>query len=414
MTDITVPARQSSPGTASRTGAGLILVLGSLSMLAPLSMDMYLPAFPRMAGDLATGNDRIRLTLTACLLGLAAGQLLAGPLSDSFGRRRPLLIGMSGYLLSTILCACAPNAEVLIGARFAQGLTGAAGVVLARAIVRDLFQGLAAARFYSSLMAVSALAPILAPVVGGLVLRVTGWRGVFVLLAVLGAAMLVACARTVRETLPAEQRIRGGLRRSAAAASALVCDTRFTGYLLTQSSAFAVMFCYVSGFSFVAQDIYRVTPTGYSLLFGLNAVGLAVTSQINGRLLLGRVPSHVVLGSGLLLLLASAGTLPIAVHCDAGLPWIAGLLFLSVSAMGLILSTSTSLALDRAATAAGTGSALLGAAQFGAAALSPILISFGSGATAAPMAVAMAALAATSILIFCTVVRPWRRLPGAG
>src|ERR1044072_4833474 len=205
-TTATTAPMQASPRRALR----LLIVLGALSALGPLSLDMYLPALPALARDFGVPDAGVQLTLTSSLIRRAVGQLIAGPLSDRWGRRVPLLIGLGGYMVASVLCAFAPNVTALTGLRVVQGLAGAAGSVSRRAIVRDLYEGTAAARFFSLLMLVNGLAPILAPVVGGQLLRFTSWRGVFLVIAVAGAVLLAATVFVVGETLPSERRRRGG------------------------------------------------------------------------------------------------------------------------------------------------------------------------------------------------------------
>src|SRR6266702_1585310 len=190
----------------------LVFILGALTAFGPFAIDMYLPALPALSRDFGTGAAQTQLTLSACLLGLALGQVIAGPLSDELGRRRPLLVGLAAYALASLLCVVAPSVYVLVALRFIQGLAGAAGIVIARAVVRDLHSGVAAARFFSLLMLVNGLAPILAPIFGGLLLRFTSWRGVFIILAIIGTLLLLSAATSLGETLPPERRQSGGIR----------------------------------------------------------------------------------------------------------------------------------------------------------------------------------------------------------
>src|SRR2546421_8590621 len=201
----------SSHDTRSPRRVQLVFILGALSAFGPLSIDMYLPALPSLSRDFGTGASQAQLTLSACLLGLALGQTIAGPISDALGRRRPLLVGLTAYALVSLLCVVAPSVFVLVGLRFVQGCAGAAGIVIARAIVRDLHSGEALARFFSLLMLVNGLAPILAPLFGGLLLRFTSWRGVFIVLAVIRALLLLAAATGLGETLPPDRRQSGGV-----------------------------------------------------------------------------------------------------------------------------------------------------------------------------------------------------------
>lgn len=277
----------------------LVVILGSLTALGPLTIDLYLPSLPQVSTDLHVSQAVTQLTLTAFMIGIALGQLAIGPLSDTLGRRRPLLTGLSVYVVAGALCALAPDPAVLIGMRLVQGLAGAAGIVIARAVVRDLYDGLGAARLLSSLMLVSGTAPILAPVLGAQLLRLTSWRGVFVVLTLLGLAVLAATAALLTETLPAGRRRRGGLPDTLRTMRDLLADGRFSGYLLTGSLGFAALFAYIAGSSFTLQEVYGASPQTYSLLFALNSIGMVVTGQLNGKVLLGRFSSQRILASGL-------------------------------------------------------------------------------------------------------------------
>src|SRR5947209_496990 len=228
----------SSTGVASQDSRGprrvwLVFILGALSAFGPLSIDMYLPALPSLSRDFGTGASQAQLTLSACLLGLALGQTSAGPLSDALGRRRPLLIGLGAYALASLLCVVAPSVFVLVVLRFVQGFAGAAGIVIARAVVRDLYSGVAVAQFFSLLMLVNGLAPILAPLFGGLLLRFTSWRGVFVVLAVIGMLLLLAAATGLDETLPPDRRQSGGIRATIMTFRQLLASRSFAGYALS-------------------------------------------------------------------------------------------------------------------------------------------------------------------------------------
>nr|WP_237558071.1 multidrug effflux MFS transporter [Streptomyces sp. SID5470] len=319
---------------------------------------------------------------------------------------------MTVYVAASLLCAVAPDPTVLIGMRLVQGLAGAAGIVIARAVVRDLYDGLAAARLLSSLMLVSGTAPILAPVLGAQLLQLTSWRGVFVTLTLLGLAVLVATATLLTETLPTDQRRRGGLPDTLRTMRDLVKDSRFSGYLLTGSLGFAALFAYIAGSSFTLQEVYGASPQTYSLLFALNSIGMVATGQLNGKLLLGRFPSHRILGTGLAVL-ATAGTalVVLATLTHAGLPWIATALFLTACPVGMILPTTTALSLQRAPHAAGSASALLGTTQFLMGALAPALTGLGDQGTALPMALSVLGLALAATVCFLALCLPWRPTP---
>ena len=260
----------------------LILMLGGLTMFAPLSIDMYLPALPTAHPRLQRRAFRSPAYLSTFFLGLALGQAIIGPFSDAIGRRKPLLIGLVAYALASLLCAMSPTILSLVGLRFVQGFAGAAGIVIARAIVRDLHSGVAAARFMSVLMLVSGLAPILAPVLGGQLLRFVPWQGIFFLLAVVGALLTVVVARGLPETLPVNQRQTGGLRETITTFGQLLSNRAFLGYALANGLAIAGIFAYISGSPFILQELYGVSPQTFSLIFAVNAIGM-VTGRPDQR-----------------------------------------------------------------------------------------------------------------------------------
>ncbi|GAA0235035.1 multidrug effflux MFS transporter [Actinomadura nitritigenes] len=389
------PAGTAAPaGAAARADrrVALILVLGALSAMAPLSIDMYLPALPRVASDLSTGAVQAQLTLTACVAGLAVGQAVAGPLSDALGRRRPLLAGLAAYAVASLLCVAAPNVETLITLRVVQGAAGAAGIVIARAVVRDLYDGAAAARFFSSLMLVNGLAPILAPVIGGQLLRVMPWPGVFGVLTGIGVALLLATLAGLGETLPPERRETGGLRATARTFGALARDRSFTGPALALALAFAAMFTYISGSPFVLQDVYHLSPQAFSVAFGVNSLGIVAAGQVGGRLA-GRVPLGRLMAAGLATVAAGGLLLLGAVLAGGGLPAVLPALFLVASGQGLIMPNATALALaGRPPRVTGSASALLGLSQFALGGAAGPLAGIAGPRTAVPMAVAIAVL----------------------
>src|SRR6266487_2534179 len=382
-----------------------VFILGALTAFGPLSIDMYLPALPSLSRDFGTGASQVQLTLSACLLGLALGQTIAGPISDALGRRRPLLVGLTAYALVSLLCVVAPSVFVLVGLRFVQGCAGAAGIVIARAIVRDLHSGEALARFFSLLMLVNGLAPILAPLFGGLLLRFTSWRGVFIVLAVIGALLLLASATGLGETLPPERRQSGGIRATIMTFRQLLASRSFVGYALSCGLAFAAMFAYISGSPFVLQDIYGLSPQSFSVMFGVNALGLMTAGQINGRLV-GRVPLKRLLAGGLTAT-ATGGVALLAVVITGGIGLVGILpsLFLVVSSLGFVLPNATALALSGHPRSAGSASALLGVLQFAiGAAAAPLVGAFGAR-TALPMSVVIATLGCSALLAFMLLVR---------
>jgi len=395
-----------------RTGLFVTLLLGGLTATPPLAMDMYLPSLPEVTDSLRAPAATVQLTLTACLLGMALGQLVVGPMSDRWGRRRPLLAGLVVYVVATALCAVAPTVELLVAFRLMQGLAGAAGIVIARAVVRDLYDGVAMARFFSTLMLIGGVAPIVAPLIGGQILRVTDWRGVFVVLTVIGALLAVLVWVRLPETLPAAERHTGGVGEALHSMRRLLADPLFAGYLLTGGFAFAALFAYISASPFVIQEIYGASPQTFSLLFGINSVGLVIVGQINGKVLVGRVSLDRVLGLGLLIVTAAAATLLLmatGVFGEVGLVPIAAALFVLMSAMGITLPNAQSLALLRTKRAAGSASALLGTSSFLIGAIASPLVGMAGEDTAVPMAVVQLAAALVALACFMGMCRPWNR-----
>ncbi|WP_437097630.1 Bcr/CflA family multidrug efflux MFS transporter [Streptomyces flavidovirens] len=401
----------SSP-SARRTSLLVTLVLGGLTALPPLSMDMYLPALPEVTKSLGSPAATVQLTLTACLAGMALGQLVVGPMSDRFGRRKPLLLGMIVYVVATAICAFAPSTELLIAFRLLQGLAGAAGIVIARAVVRDLYDGVEMARFFSTLMLISGVAPVIAPVIGGQVLRLTDWRGIFVVLTAVGVLLTLVVWKWLHETLPVERRHGGGVGEALRMMRGLLADRVFTGYTLTGGLAFAALFAYIAASPFVVQEIYGASPQTFSLLFGINSVGLITVGQINGKLLVGRISMDKVLTAGLLLIaLASLALLLMTtgVFGEVGLVPVAAGLFVLMSSMGLALPNTNALALMRTPHAAGSASALLGTSSFLIGAIASPLVGIAGEATAVPMAVVQLTCALASLTCFAALCRPWKR-----
>lgn len=385
-------------------GAALIGVLALLTAVAPLATDMYLPAFPRMAEDLHTSAAGIQLTLTAFLVGLGVGQLFIGPLSDATGRRRPLLIGSLVCLAAGIVCAVAPNVAVLAGARFVQGLGGAAGIVLARAIISDTARGALAAKLLGIVMVISVIAPVVAPLTGGAVVTAGGWRAVFWVLSGLTVLMFAGAAVFARESLPESARTRGGFAATVRGARVVLANRNYVGYLLTFCFAFAAMFAYISASPFVIQDVMGLSAGVYSMLFGLNALFIVITSAAAAALA-GRVSYRIMIAAGLIV--AAIATIGLLASVLAGTPTVPTLVCFAFfqGSLGLVFSNATALALAETGAHAGTGSAFLGFLQFAlAAAVSPLVGLWGED-TARPMAVMMAGSVALAGLAYTVLTR---------
>lgn len=387
-----------------------VLCLGAITALGPLSIDMYLPALPHIAGDLAAAPSTIQASLSACILGLALGQLLVGPVSDAVGRRRPLFAGLLAYALMSVLCALAPTAPLLVAARFAQGLAGSAALVIATAVARDLYHGPAAARFFSTLMLVMGIAPILAPVLGAQVLRAVSWHGIFAVLSVASLILLAVAAGLLPETLPPERRHRGGWRTSLAAFATVLRDRVFQANVAVASLAFAAMFAYIAGAPFVLQKIYGISAQDFALVFGANACGLIAMSQVNGRLVHRLGPQRLT-GLGLAVLAVGAVFLQGAVMLGFGLaPVLAGL-FAVVAAQGLIMPNASALALTNHGRNAGSASALLGALRFLVGAVAAPLVGLAGEDTALPMVGVIGLCALGALALFMTLARTPPRHP---
>ncbi len=407
------PEEHEEQGPRGVRGVLLMLVLGGLTAFGSLSLDMYLPALPNIARDLMSTAAQVQLTLTACLLGLGLGQLLSGPASDAWGRRRPMLIGLTVYVVASLACTVAPTAAVLVGLRLIQGLAGAAGIVIARAVIRDLYSGAAAARSFSSLMLVAGIAPICAPLIGGALLQVTGWRGVFATLSVLGVLLLVTVTLGLRETLPPHRRTTAGLGSTLRALRLLATDRAFVGPALAVGLAFGALFAYLSGSPFVIQNIYGASPQVYSLFFGFNALGLMAVTRLNARLV-GRVDPRRLLTIGLsITTLAGLGLLFVTMTHTFGLAGILAMLFVLVGSFGLVTPNATAVALSQSSQTAGSASAILGTLQFMIGAVTAPLVGVAGRATALPMALLIAVLAGLAMLAFSSLTRGTAASPAA-
>ncbi|MET7302538.1 multidrug effflux MFS transporter [Embleya sp. NPDC005575] len=369
----------------------LALILGSLSALGPLSIDLYLPALPELGRDLHSDASAVQLTLTACLVGLALGQAAVGPPSDRYGRRLPLRIGVVAYTLGSLLCVAAPSLPLLIAARLLQGLAGGAAIVIARAVVRDLYEGAAAARLFAALTQISGIAPVLSPLAGGLLLHVMPWRGLFVVIAIAGAVLVAAIWR-LPETASAPST--APMLRTVAAVAR---DRDFTRYMLAGGLSFAAMFAYIAGSPFVLQDLHGLSELQFAVVFAVNGTGIILTGLLAARQ--DRFGPRVLLAAGLALSAAGGLLILATVLCGFGLwPLLAGF-FAVVSSIGLTMSNSVALALDRCEPAtAGTASALLGLSQFVIGGLAAPLAGLGASTDALALAVTIAALTAAAPL----------------
>jgi DHA1 family bicyclomycin/chloramphenicol resistance-like MFS transporter len=378
----------------------LALILGALSAFGPLSIDMYLPSFAAISRDLEASQAQVQFTLAVFFGGLGLGQAFYGPISDRYGRRRPLCFGVTLFVLAGAACALARSIEGLMAWRFVQSIGGCAGIVIARAVVRDRFDERESARVFSLLMLVMGLAPILAPLIGGQILVLFGWRAIFWTLAGFGLACLTAVVLVLGESLPSERRTAGGLSNALRVYARLLSDRAFMRFNLSGALAIAGMFAYIFGSPFVFMQIHGVRPDRYGWLFGLNALGLIGASQLN-RMALGRVAGAGILSRALYVTAAAGLALLIEAWTGAGgLPALLLPLFVYIASLGFVLPNVTAAALAPQGRNAGSASAMLGTVQFGAGAVVGMLLGALGDGTAVPMAALVAACGLSSLAVY--------------
>ncbi len=404
-----MPDSAASAGLAhpEHSPAGTVLVLGMLSAFGPLSLDLYLPATPQISASLHCGQAATQLTVSACLAGLALGQLVIGPLSDSRGRRGPLLVGVASYALLSFGCALAPNIEWLILARVLQGLAGSAGLVISRAIVRDLYTGREAARIFATLTLITGVAPVIAPVLGGQLVRFTSWHGMFLALGGVGLLLLVAAWR-LPETRPAGLGQPAGLRSRLRTLGSFAGERRFAGYALTLGLSQAALFSYIAASPFVIEQLFGLSAQAFSALFAINALGIMLAGQLS-RLLVRRVGPGQLLRTALWVQVLSSTALVLT-----GLGGRPSLLVLmiplcvTVATIGLVSPNATALAMAPFGATAGSASAQLGATQLLIGAMLSPLAGLGGHHSMEPMAALMCLLAWAASITYQLVVAPGR------
>lgn len=382
----------------------MVLILGGLTAFGPLSMDMYLPGLPTVTRDFDTTASLAQLSITATLIGLAIGQLVFGPLSDIKGRKRPLLVTLTTYAIASILAVFSGNIWVFIGLRFIQGVSAAAGIVIARASSRDMYTGKDLTKFIAMLALVNGAAPILAPLFGGIVLNFASWRFVFVILFAIGFVMLLAVTFALPETLPEKDRKQGGLTETVQTFGTLLKDRVFIGIALAQAFASMSMFSYISGSPFVLQNIYEVTPFQFSMIFAMNGIGIIIAAQLTGKLSSKIDEMHLLkwgvsisFTGGLLLIATVLFTLPIWTLLLA--------LFLVVSSVGIVNTTSFSLGMQRQGKMAGSASAFLGILPFAGGGIVAPLVGIAGDYTAVPMAVIILISSTMAFTIYHVLIK---------
>ncbi len=379
----------------------VILILGLLSAFGPLSIDMYLPALPGIANDFHAELSQVQFSLASYFVGIALGQIFYGPLTDRFGRKKPLYVGLSLYFISSLLCAEASTVEGLILFRFLQALGACSGIVISRAVVRDLFQPHESARIFSLLMLIMGVAPILAPVAGGLMLTAFGWRSIFWFLSSVSLMTLVAVFFFLKES--AVPHPDHHLRYAARNYLGVLKDRQFTGYTISLSFIYAGMFAYITGSSYVFIEHFHLSPSDYSILFGANAFGLILFSQINGKLLKKYTPEKLI-RSALPITLIAGTILLLDGIFDAPLWAICIPLFFYILSMGMIAPNAAACALAFQKKSAGSASAMMGTIQFTVSAICSMLVSRLHNETILPMTGMMFGCAMIAVIFYWRLV----------
>ena len=384
---------------------GLILLLGSVSALGPLAIDMYLPSFPTIARALGSTPAAVERTMAAYFAGLAVGQLFYGPAGDRFGRKVPLYVGLTLFVLASAGCATARSVPALVGLRFVQALGGCAEMVMARAVVRDRFQERDAARVYSALMLVMGLAPILAPLAGGWLVVHASWRAIFGVQAAAGLACLIAVTFGLPESLPADRREHRSPAAILVVYGQLLRHRLLIAHALAGSLVLAGLFAYVAGWPFVFIQLFHVRPEHFWVFFGTNAAGLIASSQVNGWLVQRADPRRVLRGG--LVAAAVAGTVLLFTARTGlgGFPGILVPLFAFLCCFGFVVPTSTALAMAPHGRVAGNASAVLGSVQFAVSGGAGVVVSLLHNGTAVPMAAAMATAGVAALAVNLTLAR---------
>ncbi|WP_085507354.1 Bcr/CflA family efflux MFS transporter [Thalassobacillus devorans] len=384
---------------------GLAFLLGMLGILGPLNIDMYLPSFPGIAEDFGTTASFVQLSLTTCLIGLAVGQIVVGPISDSLGRRRPLLVFIFLFALASLLCALAPNIYVFVVARFLQGFTASAGVVLSRAVVRDVFDGRDLTKFFALLMVINATAPMIAPMTGGAILMLpfATWSTIFYFLFLVGLVIVLTMYIKLPETLPKERRIPSKLGETIRTIGKLLKDRSFIGYALTIGFVHGGSFAYVSGTPFVYQGIYEVSPQVFSVLFGINGLAIISGSAIIGRLG-GIIHERSLLRTAVIIAVTATAFLLTMTIIEGPLASLVIPIFIYMTAMGMVLTSTFTLAMEHQGHRAGSASAVLGMLPLLFGSLVSPLVGLNES-TAVPMGATLFITASIGSVVFFTMTK---------
>ncbi len=394
--------------------SGLVATVIFLTAIAPLATDMYVPAFPTVAGELSATATQVQLTLTTFFVGMALGQLVGGPVSDQHGRRRLLIASILVMTVASVVCALTPSIGVMMAARFVQGFAGGWAMVIGRAVIVDLARGARLVRVLNVIAAVGGVAPIVGPLLGAVILQLSHWRVSFWLVAAMGVAMTVAVLLAVPESLPPERRHGGGLRAFAVAGRQVLAQRRYVGYVLVSGSAMGAVFAYVATSAFVLQSMNGMSPIAYSADFAANAAGMTVAALVAARLA-GRVATRrVILAGQVAALAAGVAMLAGALWWDTPLLLAVVCFAVLMTAQGLIGPNGGALASAEVPGHPGTGSAVLGFVQWIAAGIVAPIAGLGGEHTAVPMALLMIACVALSMLGLLVLARPAKTPARAG
>lgn len=386
------------------------ILLALFSAIGPFTIDMYLASFPEIMGYFGTKATMVQVSLTSCILGMVFGQIFFGALSDVHGRRKPLLISMTVFALSSFACAFAPNITLFIILRFIQGFAGSAGIVISRAIVRDLYSGIELTKFFSLLTIIGNLAPLIAPLAGSAIISLTPWVGVFIFLGIFGILLTTLTVLKIKESLPAEQRVSSDFKGLLLNFKDLLKHRRFMGYALVQGILFSGIFAYISGASFIYQNVYGVTPQMFSMLFALNGISLILGAQIV-KLLAGRIKEDSILLIGLALAFIAGTMVLIEVFLNGPLIMLVIPLFFLNAAIGITGPMSFTLAMESQGHIAGSAAALLGVMPTLLGAVTAPLVGIAGEYSAVPFGVIIFTTSLLSIIAYVALTKNAKTSP---
>jgi MFS transporter, DHA1 family, multidrug resistance protein len=386
------------------------LLLAVFCALGPFTVDMYLSSFPEIMKFFGTNASMVQASLTSALLGLSLGQIVIGPLSDVHGRRKPLLFSMILFFISSVGCAISPNVEVFIILRFIQGFSASAGLVIARAIVRDLYNGVELTKFFALLTTITSVTPLLSPLAGSAVISFTSWIGVFIVTGIVGIYLTIMTVWRVKETLPKTNRISSDFKILVKNYKTLLKDRRFMGYGLASGILFGGCFAYISGSPFIYQNIYGVSPQMFSILFALNGISLMLGAQFVKRLA-GRTTPHTIFQIGLLSSLISSIAVLIVVLSHGPLAALVFSLFLSNASLGIVGPISFTLAIESQGHMAGSASALLGILPFLLGSITSPLVGMAGEYSAIPLGVIIFATSLLAVFFNAVLIKNGKPVP---